>query len=242
MSDTDFSATRHVQARLLPGWAWSSEPLAGAQLRCQKGGELRSSADCCYCPRFLGWEQGPGRDEVTVHCRWTAAEPVRALMTRAVTLLAVHPLLPISAAEELARAHGVRHLVVLVENELVGVLCRCVLVPSAGGRHDQVVDRMRPPITIPPTATLGEALERMNQHHVGCLPVLEGGHSLVGIITRGDLRRIGVPEELLQSESCAACGSTHGVRTDPLGGQVEFCLDCLDRAHGFEEGDLGEGD
>ena len=51
-----------------------------------------------------------------------------------------------------------------------------------------VRDWMTPtPISAPPTMTLPEALQLMAQHNIRRLPVVEKG-TLVGIVTRGDLR------------------------------------------------------
>lgn len=44
------------------------------------------------------------------------------------------------------------------------------------------------PITIHPTATLGEALELMRRHHISGIPVTEGSGRLVGILTNRDVR------------------------------------------------------
>ncbi len=44
------------------------------------------------------------------------------------------------------------------------------------------------PITIHPTATLGEALEIMRRHHISGIPVTEGSGRLVGILTNRDVR------------------------------------------------------
>ena len=64
---------------------------------------------------------------------------------------------------------------------------------------------------------------------------------LVGIITRGDLRRAGVEESLLGAHYCACCGSPHGVREDPRG-VAEFCLDCIERELACPDDDIGTGD
>jgi acetoin utilization protein AcuB len=51
-----------------------------------------------------------------------------------------------------------------------------------------VRDWMTPdPISVPPTMTLPEALQLMAQHNIRRLPIVEKG-TLVGIVTRGDLR------------------------------------------------------
>jgi hypothetical protein len=66
----------------------------------------------------------------------------------------------------------------------------------------------------------------MNALNVGCLPVVHNG-LLIGMITRGDLRRVGIAEADLSAHHCAACGSARGVRPDPKVPELELCLDCL---------------
>jgi IMP dehydrogenase len=44
------------------------------------------------------------------------------------------------------------------------------------------------PFTLPPTATLAEARQLMRKHNIGGVPVVEGDHRLVGILTSRDLR------------------------------------------------------
>ncbi|MBX9852401.1 MAG: IMP dehydrogenase [Cytophagaceae bacterium] len=44
------------------------------------------------------------------------------------------------------------------------------------------------PITLQETATLGDALSIMKDHKIGGIPVINGGHKLIGIITNRDLR------------------------------------------------------
>jgi hypothetical protein len=89
-------------------------------------------------------------------------------------------------------------------------------------------------------ASLNEAVAGMAALQIGCLPVVQKG-DLVGVITRGDLRRAGIDEALLGARYCASCGSPHGVCPDPRGA-VEFCLDCLDRETPAPDDDIGTGD
>lgn len=236
----ELQGVRQVHARLPVGWTWAGEPLACAQVHCQHGGAAHDSAECFYCPRFVGIRMGPGRQEVTVHCRWTGDDPVADLMTLAAGMVSVAPSTPLAVAEDLAVVQGIRHLPVIEDGELVGMLCRCDLVGSRS-TDERVASRLgRPVVAIAPTATLREALEQMNQHGVGCLPVVGDG-LLVGMLTRGDLRRVGFPEALLGSGHCVACGSTRGVRADPRGTCVEFCLECIERSQGADA-ELGSGD
>jgi len=44
-----------------------------------------------------------------------------------------------------------------------------------------------PAITLPPTATIAEAAERMHRDHIHRLPILDDAGKLVGIVSRADL-------------------------------------------------------
>lgn len=67
----------------------------------------------------------------------------------------------------------------------------------ASGPPPTVASIMRPsPITVSPETTTLEAMRRMREHRVGCLPVVDG-ERLVGIITERDL--IEVSARLLES-------------------------------------------
>jgi CBS domain-containing protein len=60
-----------------------------------------------------------------------------------------------------------------------------------------VKEIMRPdPVTVTPATTTLEAMRLMRSAGVGCLPVVEHGHKLVGIVTERDL--IEVSSRLLE--------------------------------------------
>ena len=44
------------------------------------------------------------------------------------------------------------------------------------------------PITLPPTATLGDAEAIMSKYHISGVPITENGHRIVGILTNRDVR------------------------------------------------------
>ena len=154
-------------------------------------------------------------------------------------VVTVSPDTPCHEADERARALGVRHLFVVDEGKLVGVLCRCDLYPEPE-EHEGVAARMASHVyALDPTSTLGEAAAAMKTLEVGCLPVVHKGRP-IGVVTRGDLRRAGVPEPALGAHCCLECGSVHGVRTDAHSG-LEYCLDCIDLFTALGN-DYGEGD
>lgn len=155
------------------------------------------------------------------------------------SIVSVAPDTPCRVADEHARRLGVRHLFVVDGERLVGVLCRCDLYPEPDA-HEDVAGRMaRDVFALSPSSTLAEAAAAMSALAVGCLPVVERERP-VGVVTRGDLRRAGVPETALGAHRCMECGSVHGVRPDAHAG-LEYCLDCID-LFGALGNDYGEGD
>jgi len=105
-------------------------------------------------------------------------------------------------AELLIRRAGIRHLPVLKDGVLVGLLSeRDVrryapsILDSTPDEYNRIFEQtlvgtvMTKDVgTIGPEATLAEATDLMYSQHRGCLPVLENGR-LVGIITRRDILR-----------------------------------------------------
>jgi len=99
------------------------------------------------------------------------------------------------------RAGAVRHLLVVKDDRLVGLLTdrdiqRCApsrLVPISEEGYNAVfegttVSRVmtRDPLTVSPDMPLVTAIGMMQQSRFGCLPVVENG-LVVGILTRSDL-------------------------------------------------------
>jgi CBS domain-containing protein len=205
---------------------------ANVHVDCQAGADAKSGVDCLTCRRFRGWDLHPDH-QVTIRCRWSSEDPVTARMTLPAALVTVQATAPAAQADEAARRAGVRHLLVLDGRQLVGVLCRCDLVSTPA--HVPVAALMRKDLfALDARETLGVAAAAMRRLAVGALPVVSD-FLVLGVITRGDLRRAGVPEELLGARRCAACGSVHGVRAHPRLCCVDFCLDCLE----LEGGDVG---
>jgi CBS domain-containing protein len=215
---------------------------AARGIRCQKGGRPRAFSYCVACPRFLDLVPPRGGAAFRIRCLWTGEDPVADLMTCASVLVAVSPREEVERADAIAVENEVRHLLVVDDGILVGVLCRCDLLPDA--RPGEVVaDRMSTRVlAVPPEASLATAAAVMKDEGIGALAVVDGWH-LLGMISRGDLRRVGFQEEALGAGCCAACGSRDGVRAHPAMGEVEFCLECLERAAGGAgDFDLGGGD
>ena len=101
----------------------------------------------------------------------------------------------------LLRSSSIRHLLVVEDEKLVGILSDRDLQRYAPSRLVAITEKeynavfegtlvgrvmTQNPRTIAPTATLLEAIVVFQELHHGCLPVVEG-ERLMGIITRWDL-------------------------------------------------------
>jgi acetoin utilization protein AcuB len=120
---------------------------------------------------------------------------VRDSMTREVVVLS--PQATAAEALVLCRERHIRHLPVLEEGRLVGIVSDRDLRSAAPALGDpgrasaleklRVSDVMSPDvITARPDEPVEEAANRMRERRIGCLPVVESGE-LVGIITSSDV-------------------------------------------------------
>jgi CBS domain-containing membrane protein len=126
---------------------------------------------------------------------------VNELMTTEVLTLASHH--PLTLADEVMSFERIRHLPVLEEGQVVGVvsqrdLFRAALAAALG--YQQRAHRMlrrtititevmsAPAITVPPETMVKDAARMMIEQKIGCLPVVKG-NTLVGIITETDILR-----------------------------------------------------
>jgi len=101
----------------------------------------------------------------------------------------------LALAESILRLGGIRHLPVVHERRLVGLVTQRDLLRSgaSGGPRARAVharDIMtRTPTTVGPDSSLAHAAHVMLKHKYGCLPVCEEDGTLVGIITESDFVR-----------------------------------------------------
>ncbi len=100
----------------------------------------------------------------------------------------------LEATYRFMQTEKVRHLPVLQDGQLVGVITDRDLRYATSRLHERPFepgDRVgnvmsTPPITIGPLEPVEEAARLMRQHAIGCLPVLDAGN-LAGIVTGTDL-------------------------------------------------------
>jgi CBS domain-containing protein len=150
-------------------------------------------------------------------------------------VVTVDPLATVARSLGVAERHGFCRVPISWEDgELVGITCVCDLWGAKP--HELVIQHMKVPVvTIAAHETVLRAAEVMRDRQVGCLPVLDDRRRLVGIITEGDLMRIGAIGVDHLPPACMSCGSRHHVRaglTESTADAVAFCLRCLGRRGG----------
>jgi len=99
----------------------------------------------------------------------------------------------LALADQMLRLGGIRHLPVVRDGKLIGILTHRDLLRSAALRpakttlaHDVMT---REPTAVRPTTSLVQAARVMLERKYGCLPVCEDDGTLVGIITEADFVR-----------------------------------------------------
>lgn len=101
----------------------------------------------------------------------------------------------LALAESILRLGGIRHLPVVRERKLVGLVTQRDLLRSgaSGGPRARAVraqDIMtRTLVTVGADSSLAHAARLMLKHKFGCLPVCQEDGTLVGIITESDFVR-----------------------------------------------------
>ncbi len=79
-----------------------------------------------------------------------------------------------------------------------------------------------------PQLTVDVAAEVMSERAFRCMAV-NAGPLLLGVVTAGDLRRAGLPEEEVRPR-CTACGTRFHVLSHSAGGSSPICMECAERA------------
>jgi CBS domain-containing protein len=132
-------------------------------------------------------------------------------------LVTVREVDDVALAEALLRLGGIRHLPVVRDRKLVGLLThRDILRSGAAGkpraREMPVGEVMtRAPTSVRPAMGLAHAARLMLERKFGCLPVCDDEGTLVGIVTEADFVRFAadVVKDLdLVSEAVRAQGRT----------------------------------
>lgn len=139
------------------------------------------------------------------------ARRVSEVMQTVVTTLTIHDRLDL--ADDVMRLGRVRHMPVLDQTKLVGIISnRDLLAASLSRTLDFAATDRRTflrsieisevmshdLITTSGDATLREAAELMLRHKIGCIPVVKSDRTLIGLVTETDLLRAALLPELEQ--------------------------------------------
>jgi len=138
---------------------------------------------------------------------------VANLMTR--DLVTLGPFDDLSLAETILALGGIRHLPVVEQNQrLVGLISQrdllraCSNVPPETQRTRLAREVMTVHLhTVRSFTPLSQALEMLLKNRIGCLPVVDEGGRLVGIVTEGDAVRFAA-QCLSRLENLAVPAST----------------------------------
>ncbi|MFQ5418258.1 MAG: CBS domain-containing protein [Myxococcota bacterium] len=132
----------------------------------------------------------------------TERSRVREIMETEVAVLSPDERLDL--AEDVMRLGQIRHLPVVEDGRLVGVVSSRDLLASSLSRVLDFDPKRRrtflrsievkevmasEPISVAPEATLREAGEKMLHHRIGCVPVVKPDGTLIGLVTETDLLR-----------------------------------------------------
>jgi len=131
-------------------------------------------------------------------------------------VITVRPEAKITDAFDLMQAHRIRHLPVVEDDALHGLVTdrdiRLALIPSPLGATEELVYHLgaltrvdeimaTDLITVAPHSSIEEAAKLMAQYKIGALPVVEQG-KLVGILTETDILHVFIEMlEVIQSSS-----------------------------------------
>lgn len=184
--DIPSTCTFHAVLRVA-GEAAPSGELTDAKVHCPRKGCV-SGSECVDCVHLQAYRAKP---EVRMYCTVDHRDPVRYWMRPKPPATTVETRCP--AADEFAAHRGVHHLLVFDRQlHLAGLACRCDLARGGEGAVEDVMSR--DVFVIEPTTLLGVAATAMKRLRIGCLPVV-AGPLVVGILTRRDLDRAGVPAD-----------------------------------------------
>jgi acetoin utilization protein AcuB len=142
---------------------------------------------------------------------------VRQYMSQPV--LTITPKTPFRQAFDLMHSRGFHHLPIVEEERVLGVIAKSDLLLAAAnfGSAEVAVDEImrRAPVCVTENAQLKDAVQLLLQHHIGCLPVLNEGEKLVGIITETDIFKItaGLLNDHPAAREPAALG---GAKSSPM--------------------------
>jgi CBS domain-containing protein len=134
----------------------------------------------------------------------TRDTPLSRIMVRNVITVQLDD--PTSTVDTLMKLHPIHHVPVLQDKVLVGLISQrdlyrtmlSTLYYDSEQEQHSFLDNFTEiagimtadPLTLTPQQTLGEALDLVLEYRIGCIPVVNEQHELLGILTDSDLLRL----------------------------------------------------
>ncbi len=187
--DLRFEAVRERVAPILGGPHGGRDAIRHALVECHPC-EIKDGEVCATCSHLLN--AVPARDgrSVLVRCVFFESDRVETLMTRAEDVVTVDAQEKISVAATTFLDHPVKQLVVTSEGLAIGLLHARDLAVDG---DDLVAQHAQVPLpVVPRTLPLGAMARALREQPLELVGVVDRDE-LVGVITRGDLRRVGIP-------------------------------------------------
>ena len=156
-------------------------------------GDFKPVHVCAACTHFLRAVSSPDGRAVTVKCLFLDSDPVEHIMTPARKLVAIEEKASLDTGAAVARFGAVKQLLVFSGDELVGLADSDEIMRVAEIRPSEpvaAVTRRQIPL-VARKASLGAVDAILRRPGSRCLVVTDG-ERVVGLVTRGDLRRAGV--------------------------------------------------
>ncbi len=185
-----FEAVRERVVAVAPGAHHGIQALEHALVECRNH-EMIEGHVCVHCDHLLNAVPSADGHTVRVRCMFLESDPIEKLMTRAVDLVSVKADDSISVAAARMLEHDIEQLLVIADGHIVGLVAARDVEgsPDDGGT---VRAHTTPLPVVPRTMVLGAVAKTMRQNQLDCLAIVDHDE-LVGFVTRGDLRRLGVP-------------------------------------------------
>jgi CBS domain containing-hemolysin-like protein len=159
-------------------------------VECHRG-ELKDGEVCAVCEHLLNAVPSADGKSLRVRCMFLESDDITTQMTLARDLATIEDTATLAKAAVELQERRVKQLLVTSGGYVVGAVSVADL--RAGKERDRVASRTRPLTVVPRTLTIGAAARAMRAHQHDYLAVIDGTE-LLGLVTRGDLRRAGVPE------------------------------------------------
>jgi CBS domain-containing protein len=170
-------------------------------VECPRTGSTRTLDDCLHCTRFVAIRRSDDGRSASLRCLCCDDDPLTDVRAQG-SWRTVVPELPLSRARLLASACQATMLLVARANQLLGVV-HCNELAAAHGTVSAYVGTVAThmitePWSLASEATVGDAVEALRELRVPGLLVVGPDARLINVICAADLRRIGVPAQLLR--------------------------------------------